>query len=292
MLNDKAVLVRFAVSQWTARKYDKKATAEVEQNHNTNGEVGRFNKQLAAKKYLTELSSNISAARSFHYAQTLPWLDAEGIRILPVANFVAYQEGMQKYHSIHESALDKFVSNYPDVIEEARYRLNGLFDPSEFPTLGEIRHKFDWSITFSPVPDSQDFRVSLSKDVLKQMQESMQQRLANNYHAAVLDLFERIQKQTQHVAERLKNYTGTREGSFRDSLIENTVELAGLLPKLNVAGDSRLADISRRIDEQLCQYTAEVLRENDAARIDVADSAQQISDEANQIINQMRGMFA
>lgn len=292
MLNDKAVLVRFAISQWTARKYDKKATAEVEQNHNTNGEVGRFNKQLAAKKYLTELSSNIAAARSFHYDQTLPWLDAEGVRILPVANFVAYQEGMQKYHTIHESALDKFVANYPDVIEEARYRLNGLFDPSEFPSLGEIRSKFSWTVSFSPVPDSQDFRVSLSKDVLKQIQESMEQRLANNYHAAVIDLFERIQKQTQHVAERLKAFTGTREGYFRDSLIENTVELASLLPKLNVTGDPRLGEISRRIDEELCQYTADVLRENDAARIDVADSAQQISDEANQIINQMRGMFA
>jgi len=292
MLNNNAVLVRFAVSQWTARKYDKKATSEVEANHGTNGEVGRFNKQLAAKKYLQELSSNIALARKFHYEQTLPWLDADGVRILPTANFNSYQEGMSAFHSKHQAALDRFVAGYPDVIDEARYRLNGLFDPTEFPHATEIRGKFDWSVSFSPVPEAGDFRVDLQQSILDQMERDMQQRLSANYDSAVLDLFERIYVQTSHVAERLENYTGTREGCFRDSLIENTVELASLLPKLNVSGDQRLADISRRIDEQLCQYTAEVLRENDAARIDVADSAQQISDEANQIINQMRGMFA
>lgn len=292
MLNNKAILVRFSVSQWTARKYDKKATAEVEQNHNANGEVGRFNKQLAAKKYLTELSSNISSARSFHYAQTLPWLDADGIRILPTDNFVRYQEGMAEFHSKHETALDRFVQSYPDVIDEARYRLNGLFDSEEFPALSEIRSKFAWETSFSPVPDAGDFRVNLGNDVLDQMRQSMEQRIANNYNAGMLDLFERVAKQAAHVAERLKSYTGTREGSFRDSLIDNTIELAGLLPKLNVANDERLNAIATRIDEELCQFTAEVLRDNDAARIDVAESAQQIADEANTVINQMRGLFA
>ncbi len=93
ILSEKAILVRFSVAQWTARKFDKKATAEVEQNHGANanaGEVGRFNKQLASKRYMTELSSNISLARAWHYEQTLPWHDAEGVRILPVANFNKY----------------------------------------------------------------------------------------------------------------------------------------------------------------------------------------------------------
>lgn len=292
MLSNNSILVRFAVSQWTARKFDKKATAEVEQNHNANGEVGRFNKQLAAKKYLSELSSNISAARSFHYAQTLPWLDADGIRILPTANFEKYQEGMSAFHAKHEAALDKFVQNYPDVIDEARYRLNGLFDPSEFPSLQDIRGKFGWAVTFSPVPEAGDFRVELGKSVLAQMEKSMEQRLAANYDAAVLDLFQRVYEQASHVAERLANYTGTREGSFRDSLIENTVDLASLLPRLNVTGNQQLSDLARRIDQELCQYTPDVLRENDAARIDVAAQAKQIASDAADIARSMGALFA
>ena len=292
MLNNNAVLVRFAVSQWTARKFDKKATSEVEANHGTNGEVGRFNKQLAAKKYLQELSSNIALARKFHYTQTLPWLDADGIRILPTANFTSYQEGMSTFHAKHQAALDKFVASYPDVIDEARYRLNGLFDPSEFPAIQDIRGKFDWSVSFSPVPDAGDFRVDLQQSILDEMERDMQQRLAANYDSAVLDLFERIYIQTSHVAERLEGYTGTREGSFHDSLIDNTIELASLLPRLNVTGNAKLNDMARRIDYELCQYKADVLRENDAARLDVAAHAKSIAQDASDIAKSMGALFA
>jgi hypothetical protein len=292
MLSNSAILVRFNVSQWTARKFDKKATAEVELRHSTHGEVGRFNKQLAAKKYLAELTSNISAARTFHYKNTLPWSDVEGVRILPVGNFNAYQEGMAEFHNKHESALDKFVQNYPDVVNEAQYRLNGLFDPADFPPVNQIRSKFSWGISFDPVPDSGDFRVELGKDAIAKIERDLESRLISNQHAAMLDLFQRVYDQAMHISERLANYTGTREGCFRDSLIENAMSLSELLPRLNVTGDKKLAEIARRIDDELCQYAPDILRENDAARVDVADKAQKIADDAANIMNQMRGLFA
>ena len=119
----------------------------------------------------------------------------------------------------------------------------------------------------------------------------MQQRLAANYDSAVLDLFERVYVQTSHVAERLENYTGTREGSFRDSLIENTVELASLLPRLNVTGNTKLNELARRIDQELCQYQPDILRENDAARIDVAAQAKAIAKDAAAIAESMGALF-
>ncbi len=64
------------------------------------------------------------------------------------------------------------------------------------------------------------------------------------------------------------------------------------LPRLNVGGDERLDSIARRIDEELCQYNADYLRENDSTRKDVATQAKVLGDEAEEIINQMKGMFA
>jgi hypothetical protein len=295
MLSQKAILVRFSVSQWTARKFDKKATQEVEANHGANkhaGEVGRFNKQLASKKYMADMSANISAAREFHYKQTLPWQAAEGVRILPVNNFSTYQQAMSEYRTKHEGLLDTFVKQYPDVVDEAKYRLNGLFNIEDFPPVSEIRSKFSWEISFSPVPESGDFRVSLGQEVLKQMEADLSKRLSHNYNEACMDLFQRIQSQTANMAERLENYQGTREGSFRDSLVSNVRELAQLLPKLNVSGDRRLSDLAIRIDKELCEYDAQVLREVDGARADVAKSAKSIAQEADDIIAEMRGMFA
>lgn len=295
MLSQKAILVRFSVSQWTARKFDKKATQEVEANHGANkhaGEVGRFNKQLASKKYTEDMTANISSAREFHYKHTLPWQDAEGIRILPVDTFSAYQQSMSEFRTKHEELVDTFVKQYPDVVDEARYRLNGLFDIEDFPPVDQIRSKFSWEVSFSPVPESGDFRVSLGQEVLKQMEADLSKRLSHNYHEACVDLFERIHEQTANMAERLENYTGTRKGRFNDSLVGNIRELAQLLPKLNVSGDKRLADLAARIDKELCEYDAQVLREVDGARKDVAQSAKSIAQEADDIIAEMRGMFA
>jgi len=295
MLSNQAVLVRFTVSQWTGYKFDKKATEEVEANHGANkhaGEVGRFNKQLASKKYMKDLSSNISNARAYHYEQTLPWQDAEGVRILPVKNYQNYQQKMSDFRSKHEEALDKFVQDYPDLIDEARYRLNGLFNAADFPLLGEIRSKFSWEISFMPLPEAGDFRVSLSQEVVKQMELDLEKRLANNYTEACRDLFDRVHKQATHMADKLANYTGTRDGAFRDSLVENARDLAALLPRLNVGGDARLDALARDIDNKLCQYSAQVLRENDAARAEVAIDAKAIAKQTEDILAQMSGMFA
>lgn len=286
MLHDNAVLVRFAVSQWTARKYDNKATGDI------NTEVGHFQKQLAAKKYLQELSSNIALARKFNYVQTLPWLDADGVRILPAANFDVYQEGMAGFHARHQLAIDRFVRNYPDVIDEARNRLKGLFDPTEFPSILEIRSKFGWSVSFFPVPEVGGFRVNLQQSILDQMNRDMEERLRANCNNALLDLFDRIYAQASHVAERLESYTGTREGCFRDSLIENTIELASLLSRLNFTGNSDVNDLVRRIEQQLCPHKSDVLRENYATRMDVATRAKVIAADAAAIAKAMSDLFA
>jgi hypothetical protein len=295
MLSNQAVLVRLSVSQWTGYKFDKKATEEVEANHGANnhaGEVGRFNKQLASKKYMKDLSSNITNARTYHYDQTLPWQDAEGVRILPVKNYQNYQQQMSEYRSKHEQALDKFVQAYPDLINEAKYRLNGLFNSEDFPLLSDIRSKFAWSISFSPLPETGDFRVSLSQEVVQQMELDLEKRLASNYTEACRDLFDRVYKQASHMADRLANYNGTRSGRFNDSLVDNARELAELLPRLNVGGDARLDALARDIDQKLCQYSAQILRENDAARAEVTVDAKAIAQQTEDILKQMSAMFA
>ena len=292
MLTNNAILVRFSVGGWGATKYDKKITQEVEDRHGKKGEIGRFNKQLADKKYLTELSSNISMARKFHYQQTMPWLDADGIRILPTVNFIRYQEGMSEFHSKHIAALDKFKSIFSDLIEEARYRLGDKFNLREYPSLSAVLERYRWILTFSPVPESGDFRVDLDKETIQEIEKEMKDRLASSYDGAVLDLFERIHTQTSHMAERLENYTGGKEGSFRDSLIDNTIELSALLPSLNITGNAKLNELARRIDQDLCQYQADVLRENDLARKDVALQAKSIAQDAADIAKSMGALFA
>jgi len=98
-LNEKAMLVKLSVSQWTARKYDKKVSQEINDQYSAH-DAGRYNKVLIAQEEIKKISKVASQARSFHYFNTLPW-DDNGSRILPSVG------GQQK--SNKQTTLDGIV---------------------------------------------------------------------------------------------------------------------------------------------------------------------------------------
>ena len=59
-----------------------------------------------------------------------------------------------------------------------------------------------------------------------------------------------------------------------------------------MGGDARLDALARDIDQKLCQYSAQILRENDAARAEVTVDAKAIAQQTEDILKQMSGMFA
>ena len=72
-LNDKALLVQLTVSQWTARKYDKKVTEQIATQHDTVIEAGRYNKSLLPlNDYLGNIHQKTTAIRKEYYENTLP----------------------------------------------------------------------------------------------------------------------------------------------------------------------------------------------------------------------------
>ncbi len=73
-LSDRALLVQLTISQWTARKYDKKATQEVATTFNTSKDAGRYNKSLLPMNdYLDRVHKKTTHIREKFYKNTLPW---------------------------------------------------------------------------------------------------------------------------------------------------------------------------------------------------------------------------
>jgi len=129
MLHDEAMIVRLSISKWTARKFDKTITQKVIREYGTADDSGRFNKVLIAKESIQVIDRAATAARAFHYEQTLPWDDAGG-RILPAKNFMAYSKEMRTLKEKFGEAVREFVQNYPQYREEAETRLSGMFNPA------------------------------------------------------------------------------------------------------------------------------------------------------------------
>lgn len=271
MLRDDAMIVRLSISQWTARKCDSAVSAEVVAKYRTDTDAGRWNKTLIARDALHGITQVVSAARTFHYENTLPWDDGGG-RILPSANFLTYSKAMREFRSQFDLAVDGFVGNYEEYRDDAKRRLNGMFDPRDYPAPTEIGEKFGFTCDIDPVPVAEDFRVSLQSSDAKRIKAEIEDRVSQRVVEATRDLYVRLNDVVGRVAEKLSD----KDAIFRDSLVENVVELVNLLPKLNVGNDLQLTDLTRVTKRKLCALEPDALRKDEAVRTRAAKDAKAI----------------
>ena len=268
---EKAMIVRLSVSQWSARKYDRKATKEVADNHNaTASEIGRFNKMLIKADALKKISTLVNKVRAYNYANTLPWSN-DGDRLLPSANYTEYSAQMREFGQEFEDYVDEFVANYNNLIDDARNRLNGLFNIADYPQ--NVRHKFNFNVSIAPVPEAGDFRVDVGADSEK-IKAEIEERTKSAVKDAVGDLWKRFYDAIQQMEERLND----PKKIFRDSLVDNLLDLTELLPKLNVTNDPELAKLSDAVKQKLVKYDPQTLREDSGARTTTAEEAQKLLD--------------
>jgi hypothetical protein len=87
------------------------------------------------------------------------------------------------------------------------------------------------------------------------------------------DLWMRLYEVTNHMASRLAD----PEARFHGTLVSNVSDLVELLPRLNIVGDPNLAVLTEQVRQQLCQHSAELLRNNPATRQQTAASAASIA---------------
>jgi hypothetical protein len=279
VVTDKAMLASLKISRWSASKHDKNITEEVAKKHGADPTMGRYSKRLIAKERLEEIAQIATRARHHHYENTLPWLD-DGARILPAANYFDYMQQQNDLKALFEQAVAGFAREYPAYVDEAKRSLNGLFRPEDYPAASDIAGMFAMTVEIAPMPEAEDFRVSLSDAENARIREQIQGRLDEAVEGAMQHVWERMFEAVERMVERLKNYSvdsnGKVKNAFRDSLVTNIRELVELLPKLNITGNNMLEDMRHRLNDELCQIDATVLRENATVRKEVAQNAEAI----------------
>lgn len=274
-IQEKAMIVRLFIAFWTARKYDKKVSEQAAKDFNAeeNGASGRYNKILIAKQEIDKLVRVVSDARNWNYNNTLPW-ENDGQRVLLAANYMEHAKKMREFKQQFEEAVKNFTDNYPALVEDAKKRLGNMYNEADYPSVDVIASKFVWSIKYRGIENAADFRCEVSEADAKRIRTEIEQDVKGAVADAMKDLWERMQVLVNRMVERLSN----KDAIFRDSLVENLVEMVEVLPKLNLTDDPRLEKIRKEIEQKLCSASAEELRKSDTVREKVADSAKSILD--------------
>lgn len=271
-ITEKAMLASLNVSCWCARKHDQRVSKDVDERYGGK-DAGRYNKVLASKEAMKDIKAVVNSARTFHLEQTLPWGE-RGERLLPSKNYNEYSRQMRIYKQQFDDAVEAFVEDYNRVIFDAKQSLGGLFERADYPEIHEIREKFSFRTSISPVPTADDFRVSLGKQEVEAIRQDLEKRLRESYAAATRDLWQRVYEVVNHMASRLSD----PDAVFRDSLVGNVVKIAELLPRLNINNDPQLETMRKHIEKNLCAYTPDQLRQDKGLRKQAAGDAGNILD--------------
>lgn len=271
-LSDRALLVQLSVSQWTARKYDKKVTNEVASAHGTTTVAGRYNKSLLPMNdYLDRVHKKTTHIRTKFYENTLPW-GIEGTMMLPTSNYLQLMTDFRKEKGEWQYLVNEFVSNYDQLRLDAKRLLGSLYDDADYPDESDVARKFNMDMAIFPVPNT-DFRVAIASDELTRIQQDVEKRIADAQTTAMKEVWDRLYERVKHMAEKLAD----PKAIFRDTMVENTKELCALLPRLNFMDDPNLEQLRLQVEGSLLKHP-EALRNDPDLRRDTAAEAKAIMD--------------
>jgi len=268
-LSDKALLVHLGVSQWTARKLDRKASDEVAKNFGASTASGNYHKSLLPTcNELEQVKTETSFIRKEFYRNTLPW-GIEGTFILPSANYLAFTTEYRNKKAIWDGLVTRFLDVYPQAQQDAQRLLGGLYKPSDYPILSDLKAKFKMDLSFLPVPTAGDFRVELADEEMDSITASIEQRVAESSQAAMKDVWQRLYDKVEWLAERLADPNKT----FHDATYQDAKDLCKLLTRLNFTEDADLEKMRSEAEAKLFKLHPDAIRNDPDVRRDVAAEA-------------------
>lgn len=286
-LAERAMITRLSLGLWSGMAVDPEVSEEVSESHRADlKQAGRYSKRLVANHYMRGISSAANLARQTHRILTLPWTD-DGTRILAIRGFTHYTEQMRLRRLACEKAFDDFcdAGNVDNYKKEAKIRLGTMYNADEYPSSGEMRKKFHFRVEMDKVPMANDFRNVKPKDLTAEQVDAIakdiEARGEERLNKAMKDVFQRVYDVTSKMSEKLRDYKPSADGKasenrFRDTLITNALELAELLPSLNVTDDPKITELHKQLKEELGEHSPEILRDDAKARVATAKRAEAI----------------
>lgn len=274
-----AMLVELNISSWTARKLDRRVSDEVDATKATRARAGNYNKNLlAGTQVLDSIIKYAAQARAWHNRQTIPWSD-NGLRLLPMPLFLDYKAQLNTLEQNYNKLVDNFIEAYPNLVSAAAFNLGDLFDRDEYPDAEVVRRKFGFAYYFTPVPMAGDFRVDTSEAALQELKEHYENQYNSRLENAMQDVWQRMFDCLTHMKDRLTDEVvagDVKKKIFRDSLIENAMELINIMPALNLTNDPKLTQATQDLKRALLGVDVKTLRDNGTVREDVRMQVEEI----------------
>lgn len=268
-ISSSAMLVELNISVWTASVVDRKATNKTTTDARATADAGQFKKNLMAGTTLRkEIADYAALCRTWHNGRTLPWAD-KGPRLLPTSMFLEYKREVDARMAYFTDKVDKFVGEYPRLLADAPLHLGDLFNAADYPTPDEVASKFAFKLVFSPVPESNDFRIDVGNSELAELRAQYDTAYEARINDAMRMAWDKLHATLIGVTEKLTEPDGEKAKLFHSTFISNITEMCDLLSHLNITKDPELEKARRGLEKAINGFQLDDIRTDAGARADL-----------------------
>ena len=268
-ISSSAMLVEMNISVWTAALIDRKATDKATLDAHAVADAGKFRKNLLAGTSLRkDIADYAALCRTWHNGRTLPWSD-KGVRLLPTSMFLEYKREADARASYFNAKVTKFVGEYPNLIDAARYNLGDLFNVGDYPSPEDVESKFAFRLVFSPVPEVGDFRIDVASDELTHLRSQYEAAYTDRVGDAMKTTWDKLHTTLLTMSEKLTEPQGEETKQFRSTFVTNAQEMCQLLSHLNITKDPTLETARLALEKAISGVDVENIRKDEITRSDL-----------------------
>lgn len=248
---------------------------KIKEDYKAKKDAGKYNLPTY-KDHIQPVTSIHSAMRVEFKDNTSDWNGKGGERLIPNVLLDKMTTYVDEKTLECERVLEEQLSTYEEYKEQAREDLGDLYREQDWPTADEIRNRHRITFRQGVVPDpDQDVRAGVSPDQRDRIRRSVKRQIAENVNSAKQDLANQMTDVIRKVRDSLSNYKGTKENSFRNSLIGNVRDMATVVSQLN-PNDKEVEDVIMDIMNTISTLDPDDLRKDEIKRKKAINDANNI----------------
>lgn len=200
-------------------------------------------------KAVKKVTAVLGKARKFWISCTLPYPDA-GVRLIKRSKVDWFIEKMTEIRGELSEAVSEMDDARDEIIEEARVRLSGLFDESQYPSSFSESYSIKWSFPSLQPPE-------WMKELNPAAYEAEVAKVKAQFEVAVVQAEEAFKSQLVKIIADLKDKLSGKasDGKLRADSFKTLQKFVESYKELNIGSsvelDSIVADAAKLIDPSL-----------------------------------------
>lgn len=271
-LRSSAVLVYIKSRVWGGTMQDNEISNEVIADKNATSGTAKVTKMLLAGDPRHKAVVN-QRQRMTAWAKRVTFPFAANLDLLPIARYPSFRAEFDTMKAEFDRLVDEFIDGFDESLSNAAFRLNGMFDRSDYPSQSELKHMFRVELVVTDVPAG-DFRNVMIQSIADDLHIHYQRQhedIVRNITTQQKGEMLRLAKSVAHgcsTTDKVREDGTTKvvQNRLHETTVERLIEQASAAKEFNPTNDEEVETIATRVLTALDGKDVEKLRTDAAAR--------------------------